>query len=353
MSFNTLRRECKFSLDKTIFKNNLFKKKLLILILIFHILLSLSLISSKEPENINLEIHQKEILSIGDVNYLKISELNPNNTELDKLEFLEIENLNNEIKFNTKANKTNNGLYSKKTSSGIDNLFQKLNFTYFEKLTEKLFDNTDHCMNVPNYPINSLKNLNKEQKFILGKCNPILYIAGFLGVRLTASVNCKNIVYDPKKLHELRYFCGKNICKQAFLYNYDIEEYTLWPALFNNPFKLLQDDGNSDNSCFAYFMRHFNDENQCGKDEETGVSICLHHKDIKVSYFGDTDQTQDKSECGTRAISRIVDGGYYVIPDYLINSPAANGNLIFEYFEQKIFYKLKIMFFNNFFVNFF
>lgn len=201
-----------------------------------------------------------------------------------------------------------------------------LNQDKFEKATRKIFENDhDHCYNIPNISQSSLLNLNNERKFILGKCNPVLFIAGFLGVRLTASVNCLNLVTDPEKLYELRYFCGRSVCKEAFFGGYDIEEYTLWPALFNNPFRLLQDDANKDNSCFAYFMRHFNSESECPIDPETGKSFCLHNKNIRVTFFGDTPQTQSKSECGTRAISRIVDGGYSVIPDYLVNSPAANG----------------------------
>lgn len=210
-----------------------------------------------------------------------------------------------------------------------------LNKQKFEKFTKsKIFENNeiDHCYNIPNLSESSKTNLNNERKFILGKCNPVLFVAGFLGVRLTASVNCRNLVLDPQKLYELRYFCGKAVCKEAFFGGYDIEEYTLWPALFHNPFRLLQDDGNKDNSCFAYFMRYFNEESECPLDPITGRSVCLHDKNIKVTFFGDTPQTQAKSECGTRAISRIVDGGYSVIPDYLINSPAANGEKFIYFF---------------------
>jgi len=198
----------------------------------------------------------------------------------------------------------------------------------FEKSSKRvIFDENeaDHCYDIPNVSESSKEDFNNERKFILGKCNPVLFVAGFLGVRLTASVNCRNLVLDPEKLYELRYFCGKAVCKEAFFGGYDIEEYTLWPALFNNPFKLLQDEGNKDNSCFAFFMRHFNNESDCPFDPIAKKSTCLHNKNIKVTFFGDTPNTLDKSECGTRAISRIVDGGYSVIPDYLVNSPAANG----------------------------
>lgn len=209
-----------------------------------------------------------------------------------------------------------------------DEVLNKQKYEKFAK--EQIFDNNeiDHCYNIPNLSESSTQNLNNERKFILGKCNPVLFVAGFLGVRLTASVNCRNLVLDPEKLYELRYFCGRAVCKEAFFGGYDIEEYTLWPALFHNPFKLLQDDGNKDNSCFAYFMRHFNEEGDCPLDPITGKSICLHNKNIRVTFFGDTPLTKSKSECGTRAISRIVDGGYSVIPDYLVNSPAANGKYL-------------------------
>ena len=144
-------------------------------------------------------------------------------------------------------------------------------------------ENEDNCLN--SEAINNINtdHLSNERKFVLGKCNPVLFIAGFLGTRLTASVNCINLITDISKLYELRYFCGSSVCKQAFFGSYEVEEYTLWPALFNNPFKLLQDHGNKDNSCFAYFMRHFNSENECPMYNETNKNICLHNKNIKVT----------------------------------------------------------------------
>lgn len=194
-----------------------------------------------------------------------------------------------------------------------------------EKSAWEAADKNDHCLENSEIEKESHLNLNMERRFILGKCSPVLFIAGFLGVRLVASVDCKSLVTDLEKFYELRYFCGKSVCKEAFFGGYDVEEYTLWPALFNNPFKLLQDDGNKDNSCFAYFMRHLNSENDCPIDPKTKRSLCLYNKNIKITFFGDTQRTVSKSECGTRAISRIVDGGYSVIPESLINSPAAQG----------------------------
>lgn len=311
------------------------------------------------------------------------------------------------------------------------------------------------------------KKQSKSQKFILGKCNPVLFVAGFLGTRLRAVIDCPSLANDTTALSELRFFCGKTLCKNSFFSGYKKEEYTLWPSLFNSPFKLFQDKSNPDNSCMAYFMRFFNDENECPFLEEEGVkehekeiiqkqreiekfkvdkvnievakeierrtkqqilyafedenseinkelpkrrqeiknlieknvnanftnvnnakndfkeskeiikssnkstnlkytetdrnnqnykkekanssnknknsnsetkkkAICFHSKHIKVTFFGNTEETHDKLNCGLNAMCNILDLGFPLIPEKLVNTPATAG-----YFKLSEFFKAK------------
>jgi len=306
-------------------------------------------------------------------------------------------------------------------------------------------DNLEECLLSEALSKIPQKNISKEKKFVLGKCNPILLVAGFLGTRLRAVIDCEKLAKDPSSLSELRYFCGKNLCKDSFFSTYKKEEYTLWPSLFNSPFKLFHDKSNTDNSCMAYFMRFFNDENECPTLEEikekkknlieeermkeyyydernreketvsnkifyerrletedrfnshfldyeveeneklinqktnknndqlnnifvknsesnnlnqnlnntnekanTDISdknwkadgikkpICFYSKFIKVTYYGNTEETYDKLDCGLRPTCNILDLGYPFLPEKYTNTPATNG-----YFKLSEFLKAK------------
>ena len=63
-----------------------------------------------------------------------------------------------------------------------------------------------------NYNIETINPTN-HQKFILGPCNPILFIPGIYGSRLVLSINCKNI-YEKEidKLMAIRIFCSNQVC---------------------------------------------------------------------------------------------------------------------------------------------
>ena len=111
-----------------------------------------------------------------------------------------------------------------------------------------------------NYNIETINPTN-HQKFILGPCNPILFIPGIYGSRLVLSVNCKNI-YEKEidKLMAIRIFCGTQVCNNL---NEENEEHTLFAAITDQAFTLLNIGNNKYSACLGYFMQYFNKEEQC------------------------------------------------------------------------------------------
>jgi hypothetical protein len=204
--------------------------------------------------------------------------------------------------------------------------------TEIQMKTEKenlinLNPSVDNCLN--SAYVNDNKDLSlslsDNQKFILGKCNPVLFIPGFLSTRLVANIDCPNLMKDNSAMEELRFFCGNTICQKGFFYDYKNEEYTLWPSLFDSPFKLYIDKSNPDNSCMSYVMRIFKNEEECPRlnnkeNNNNSKPICLYSKYIKVTYSGNTEKTKENLQCGIKPVSRILDPGYSIIPEKAVNS---------------------------------
>lgn len=212
-----------------------------------------------------------------------------------------------------------------------------------EKEKENYLNSSDNCLTSDYAQKNG--NLSNNQKFVLGKCNPVLFIPGFLSTRLVASIDCPNLVKDKNAMEEMRFFCGYTVCQKSFFSGFNKEEYTLWPSLFDNPFKMFIDGSNPDNSCMAYVMRIFKNEEECPKlfvennqknSEKNYKPICLYNKYIKVTYSGNTEKTKENLQCGVKPISRILDAGYSIIPDKVVNSGSTA-----VYYEMSEFLKSK------------
>lgn len=169
--------------------------------------------------------------------------------------------------------------------------------------------------------------LSNREKFILGKCNPVILVPGLLATRLTVKIDCPKIVNNAEKMEEINYFCGEySICKKSIFGFYNIEEYTLWPSLFNTPFKMQQDAHNPQNLCLGYFFKYFNSKDECFNDKENIESeTCLYDEAITVSFFGDTKKTEKDSKCGLKAISKIADAGFSILDEDLVNSSSSKG----------------------------
>jgi len=64
------------------------------------------------------------------------------------------------------------------------------------------------------YNITNVTNPDVNQRFILGKCNPILLIPGIYGTKLVASLKCKKMAEEDRDtLKEIRVYCGKSVCQ--------------------------------------------------------------------------------------------------------------------------------------------
>ena len=195
---------------------------------------------------------------------------------------------------------------------------------------------TNECF----YPIDKAKellkdmkinNINDNSRFILGSCNPILLVPGMYGSRLMINIKCKEFLQDKQKVFETRYFCGKKICQPSF-FKEDEEEYVMWPALFDSPFKLYEDEENRKNSCFGYFMQYYNSPDECPKMDikpdstiDNEKYICRYHPAVKITYHGSTHKTESNSNCGLRGIENIVDSGKSYIKDQWVNQGSSVG----------------------------
>ncbi|MCQ2820985.1 MAG: hypothetical protein MJ252_27315 [archaeon] len=70
-----------------------------------------------------------------------------------------------------------------------------------------------------------------NQRFIMGKCNPIVFSNGVYAARLSVEMNCKGLSADRKKMQEIRVYCGNAVCTNE---TKTYEEYVLWPVIMVN-----------------------------------------------------------------------------------------------------------------------
>ena len=158
---------------------------------------------------------------------------------------------------------------------------------YTQSLYDKPYDfnsqinipfNENSCFPSKEETINSLNenfniktnNSSNKEKFIIGPCNPILFIPGIYGSRLVLSVNCKNLYKNEiDKLMDIRIFCGNKVCKNLKEEN---EEHTLFAAITDQAFTLLNIGNNKYSACLGYFMQYFNKEEQCPIIKENKIN---------------------------------------------------------------------------------
>ena len=78
-----------------------------------------------------------------------------------------------------------------------------------EKSNEKIkkLTSDDNCLS--SILANKNDTLSDNQKFILGKCNPVLFVPGFISTRLVANIDCPNLINDIDAYDEIRFFLWK------------------------------------------------------------------------------------------------------------------------------------------------
>lgn len=159
----------------------------------------------------------------------------------------------------------------------------------------------------------------RNLRFIIGKCNPVLLIPGIYATKLMVELECKNIAQYEKTttLKEIRIFCGDTVCGDT---SKEREEHPLFIGLFDDAFTILGSKNDKYSSCLGYFMNHFQNENEC--PTVNGKKICKHSKYVKVGFFGGTTETKPKSRCGIEGIQNIIQSGSLPV-DKIVNIGAA------------------------------
>jgi hypothetical protein len=174
-------------------------------------------------------------------------------------------------------------------------------------------------------------NWNDNIRFLLGKCNPVVMVPGLYSTRLMLQIDCKKFKENRENLINMKLFCGESICKN------DYEEHVIWPALFDSPFTLRVTEDNKFSSCFGYFFNFQNFKDECphfkkfeenkdnflGKPEEKVESVCFHDDSVKITFYGGSESTKSRSQCGIKSIKNIVSVGYTPIAESWVNSGAA------------------------------
>ena len=163
-------------------------------------------------------------------------------------------------------------------------------------------------------------------RFILGNCNPILFLPGIYATRLMITINCKKFKENSfLQFIHAKVFCGDNICKDE---NSEYEEHVLFPSLYDSPFVVRETEGvNKYTACFGYFMKFMNNKNECPDD------ICNYNDGVRVSYFGGTTNTISEGKCGLRAVENVLYTGKW-LPESLINSYSGSAGVFYTMIKR-------------------
>ena len=184
----------------------------------------------------------------------------------------------------------------------------------------------DECLVDKNTAKTMLKNTyeidttpDKNLRFILGKCNPVLLVPGVYATKLVVEVNCKGLYANEKEsnFRNLRIFCGDTVCKDTSVTS---EEHPLFVALLDKAFSILGGENDKYSTCLGFFMNFFQNQNECPKSN--GKNLCNYSPYIKVGFYGGSTITESKSRCGVEGVQDIIQSGLLAV-DNLINIGAA------------------------------
>jgi hypothetical protein len=150
----------------------------------------------------------------------------------------------------------------------------------------------------------------------------VVLVPGLYASRLVLNINCKNFMKNPENERKLRLYCGEDLCSSGN----ESEEHVIWPALTGSAFKLMG-SGDDYSACFGYFFQFYQPKEcpttkQANQEED---SICLSDDSVKITYYGDTKNTEKKSQCGIKAIKNIMSLGTDKISENFVNAGALGG----------------------------
>ena len=187
-------------------------------------------------------------------------------------------------------------------------------------VTDCLMQHTEAVRVLKNSYGVSIDDPDKNLRFILGRCNPVLLVPGIYATKILVELNCKGIATDEKRttLKEIRLYCGKKVCPDITATK---EEHPLLIALLDSAFTILGTNDDKYSACLGFIANYFQNPAEC--DQVDGKSTCFYSKYIKVGFYGGTTKTLENSRCGVEGVSKVIQSGYQTV-DNLINLGAAN-----------------------------
>ena len=205
-----------------------------------------------------------------------------------------------------------------------------------EKQKNLSSDDTDGCLVSKSEAYKILKekyNLNPDYiniddniRFILGKCNPIIYVPGLYASRLVASINCKVLKLDFLNFVKMRLFCGNTVCIDD---TDEIEEYVIFPALLDSPFQIrVNSRTNKFTACQGFFSSFYNSKNECPENN------CRYSDAIRISFYGGTKETKSESQCGINSLENILYFGKLFPPAIVNKLTSANFYVMIQYYRN-------------------
>ena len=169
-------------------------------------------------------------------------------------------------------------------------------------------------------------NIDQNIRFILGKCNPIIYIPGLYASRMLATINCPVLKNDFLNFVKMRLFCDDTICKDETNEN---EEYVIFPSIFDSPFQIrVSEKYNKYTACQGFFYTFYNSKDECPDN------ICNYSDGIRISYYGGTKKTKDESQCGINSLENIIYAGKMIPPLITNKLTAANFYVIIQNYRK-------------------
>ena len=169
-------------------------------------------------------------------------------------------------------------------------------------------------------------NIDDNIRFILGKCNPIVYVPGLYASRMVATINCPVLKLDFLNFVKMRLFCGNTVCKDD---SNEIEEYVIFPALLDSPFQIrVNSRSNKFTACQGFFYSFYNSKNECPENN------CRYSDAIRISFYGGTKETKSESQCGINSLENILYFGK-LFPSAISNKLiSANFYVMIQYYRN-------------------
>ena len=185
----------------------------------------------------------------------------------------------------------------------------------------------------------------KNFRFILSPCSPIVLVPGIYSTKLRVKINCQQLQRNERDMYEkVKLYCSKFVCtsekdtdenrdlwfnlgKKGFSLFYNFIE----PNLMNNTNQTIngtkekiteedlegKEDWDLDNrhsACLGFFMTIFDNKDECPviSGSRGEKRICGHSQNIKISFEGGFSDDEDESDCGVKAVENVLSSNFVI-----------------------------------------